>query len=78
LLRPVELYDQARPMPGVNEAVTGSLDADAVLKRRDWFVGADPGKPFGHDDAGQLSWLDGAGVASYAGTGGWPGPRRSR
>ena len=62
LLRPVELYDQARAMPGVREAVTGPLDAGAVFKRRDWFVGVDPSKPFGHDDAGQLSWLDGAGV----------------
>ena len=75
LLRPVELYDQARAMPGVKEAVTGSLDADAVLKRRDWFVGADPGKPFGHDDAGQLSWLDGAGVAFVRGHGRLAGPK---
>jgi len=75
LLRPVGLYDQARAMPGVKEAVTGSLDADAVLKRRDWFVGADPGKPFGHDDAGQLSWLDGAGVAFVRGHGRLAGPK---
>jgi len=75
LLRPVELYDKARAMPGVKEAVTGSLDADAVLKRRDWFVGADPGKPFGHDDAGQLSWLDGAGVAFVRGHGRLAGPK---
>ena len=69
LLRPVELYDQARAMPGVREAVTGSLDAGAVFKRRDWFVGADPGMPFVHDDAGQLAWLDGAGVAFVRGHG---------
>ncbi|HVC72761.1 MAG TPA: NAD(P)/FAD-dependent oxidoreductase [Mycobacteriales bacterium] len=69
LLRPVELYDQARAMPGVREAVTGSLDAGAVFKRRDWFVGADPSMPFTHDDAGQLAWLDGAGVAFVRGHG---------
>ena len=69
LLRPVELYDQARAMPGVREAVTGSLDAGAVFKRRDWFVGADPSVPFDHDDASQLAWLDGAGVAFVRGHG---------
>ena len=62
LLRPIELLDQARALPGVREAVTGRLDADAVLKRRDWFVGRDEAKPFEHDDAGQVQWLDGAGV----------------
>jgi pyruvate/2-oxoglutarate dehydrogenase complex dihydrolipoamide dehydrogenase (E3) component len=75
LLRPVQLYDQARAMPGVREAVTGSLDVGAVFKRRDWFVGADPSKPFEHDDAGQLSWLDGAGVAFVRGHGRLAGPR---
>ena len=75
LLRPVELLGQARAMPGVTEAVTGSLDAGAVFKRRDWFVGADPGKPFGHDDAGQLAWLDGAGVALVRGHGRLAGPK---
>jgi pyruvate/2-oxoglutarate dehydrogenase complex dihydrolipoamide dehydrogenase (E3) component len=62
LLRPIELLDQARALPGVREAVTGDLDAAAVLKRRDWFVGRDEAKPFEHDDAGQVQWLDGAGV----------------
>jgi dihydrolipoamide dehydrogenase len=75
LLRPVELYDQARTMPGVKEAVTGPLDAGAVLKRRDWFVGADPGKPFGHDDAGQLAWLEGVGVAFVRGHARLAGPK---
>ena len=75
LLRPVELYDQARAMPGVREAVTGQLDAGAVFSRRDWFVGADPTKPFRHDDAGQLAWLDGAGVALVRGHGRLAGPK---
>jgi pyruvate/2-oxoglutarate dehydrogenase complex dihydrolipoamide dehydrogenase (E3) component len=75
LLRPVELYDQARALPGVREAVTGALDAGAVFKRRDWFVGADTGKPFGHDDAGQVSWLDNAGVTFVRGHGRLAGPK---
>ena len=62
LLRPIELLDQARALSGVKEAVTGQLDAAAVLKRRDWFVGRDEAKPFDHDDDGQVQWLDGAGV----------------
>ncbi|HEY6748483.1 MAG TPA: NAD(P)/FAD-dependent oxidoreductase [Mycobacteriales bacterium] len=62
LLRPIELLDQARALPGVKEAVTGRLDAAAVLKRRDWFVGRDEARPFEHDDDSQVQWLDGAGV----------------
>jgi dihydrolipoamide dehydrogenase len=75
MLRPLELYDQARAMPGVREAVTGPLDAGAVFERRDWFVGADPSEPFGHDDAGQLTWLDGAGVAFVRGHARLVGPK---
>ena len=78
LLRPVELLDQARRPARGAEAVTGRLDAAAVLKRRDWFVGRDEAKPFEHDDAGQVQWLDGAGVDFVRGHAGWPGRRRSR
>jgi len=39
LLRPVELYDQARALPGVAEAVTGRLDPAAVVgKLAYWFL----------------------------------------
>ena len=69
LLRPVELYDQARAMPGVREAVTGPIDTGAVFKRRDWFVGADASMPFGHDDASQLAWLEGVGLELVRGHG---------
>ena len=62
LLRPVELLAAARRAPGVAEALTGTLDSRAVFRRRDWFVGKDPDKPFGHDDTGQLDWLDSAGI----------------
>ena len=75
LLRPVELYDQARALPGVAGAVTGPLDAAAVFKRRDWFVGRDEAKPFGHDDDGQLQWLDGAGIGFLRGHGALAGEK---
>ena len=35
LLRPGELLAEVRRIPGVREAVTGDLDARAVLERRD-------------------------------------------
>jgi pyruvate/2-oxoglutarate dehydrogenase complex dihydrolipoamide dehydrogenase (E3) component len=62
LLRPVELLHQARALPGVKAAVTGEFDTAAVFARRDKIVGRDESKPFEHDDAGQLQWLDGAQV----------------
>ena len=38
LLRPGELLAEVRRIPGVAEAVTGDLDAQAVLKRRDEII----------------------------------------
>src|SRR5918998_1084415 len=76
LLRPVELLAGARRLPGVAEAVTGELDTGAVFARRDRFVDRDPDKAFGHDDAGQVSWLDGAGVAFVRGHGRLAGEKR--
>ncbi|HXH96587.1 MAG TPA: FAD-dependent oxidoreductase, partial [Gaiellaceae bacterium] len=35
LLRPAEVLAEARRIPGAAEAVTGELDAQAVLRRRD-------------------------------------------
>jgi dihydrolipoamide dehydrogenase len=67
LLRPVELLAGARRTRGVAEAITGELDSRAVFRRRDWWVAKDPDKPFGHDDAGQVSWLDSAGIALVRG-----------
>jgi pyruvate/2-oxoglutarate dehydrogenase complex dihydrolipoamide dehydrogenase (E3) component len=75
LLRPVELLARVRSLPGVREAVTGPLDPGAVFKRRDWFVGADPAKPFGHDDGGQVQWVESAGVAFVRGHGRLAGPK---
>lgn len=71
LLRPVEVVAAARRLPGL----TAELDPAAVLARRDTFVGRDPAKPFGHDDAGQVAWLDGAGIALVRGHGRLAGER---
>ncbi len=55
LLRPVEVLDGARAMPGVASMLSGSLDVEAVLDRRDSFTSH-------HDDASQVSWANGAGI----------------
>jgi pyruvate/2-oxoglutarate dehydrogenase complex dihydrolipoamide dehydrogenase (E3) component len=51
LLRPMELAAEVGRVPGLASALTGPVDVDAVLARRDWAV-ADL------DDAGQVSWLE--------------------
>src|SRR5215210_7209686 len=55
LLRPFQARDEARRVPGAREAVTGELDAQAVLRRRDEVI---------HDlhDDSQLPWLEERGV----------------
>jgi pyruvate/2-oxoglutarate dehydrogenase complex dihydrolipoamide dehydrogenase (E3) component len=57
LLRPVELYAAARRLPGVAEAITGELDVEAVLRRRDDFVHRADDREYGHDDSSQVRWL---------------------
>ncbi|HEY2635747.1 MAG TPA: NAD(P)/FAD-dependent oxidoreductase, partial [Solirubrobacteraceae bacterium] len=69
LLRPSELLDEARRVPGVREAVTRSLDATAVLARRDEVI-------HDLDDSGQLPWLEDAGVTLVRGFGRLTGQRR--
>jgi pyruvate/2-oxoglutarate dehydrogenase complex dihydrolipoamide dehydrogenase (E3) component len=69
LLRPVHAVAAARRVPGAAEAVTGRLDAAAVLARRDAFV-------HGYDDGSQVSWLEGAGISLVRGTGRLAGARR--
>ena len=51
LLRPGELYDETRRVPGVAEAVTAPIDSASVLARRDEVV-------HDFDDSGQEQWLD--------------------
>ncbi|MFD0579018.1 FAD-dependent oxidoreductase [Dactylosporangium darangshiense] len=62
LLRSATALRAARQMPGAREAVTGALDAAAVLRRRDAFAS-------NWTDDGQVSWLDSAGIALYRGQG---------
>ena len=69
LLRSGQVLRAARAVPGAREAVTGGLDAQAVLGRRDAFASH-------YDDRHQVSWLDGAGVTLLRGHGRLAGPRQ--
>jgi dihydrolipoamide dehydrogenase len=51
LLRPGELLAETQRVPGAREAVTGELDPQAVLRRRDEVV-------HNFDDSGQLPWIE--------------------
>ncbi|MBG6103933.1 dihydrolipoamide dehydrogenase [Micromonospora vinacea] len=62
LLRSQTALRAARQLPGAREAVTGELDAAAVLRRRDSFASH-------WKDDGQVSWLDSTGIALYRGQG---------
>jgi pyruvate/2-oxoglutarate dehydrogenase complex dihydrolipoamide dehydrogenase (E3) component len=71
LLRPGELLAEVRRIPGVREAVTGELDAAAVLKRRDEII-------HDLDDSGQEPWLADRGVTLVREHGRLDGERRVR
>lgn len=62
LLRPGEVLRAARSVKGAREAVTGDVDADAVLSLRDAFASH-------WDDSRQVEWLDGAGIDLVRGHG---------
>jgi dihydrolipoamide dehydrogenase len=62
LLRPVQVLREARNVPGVSSALSGELDVDAALARRDWMVSD-------WQDDGQLRWLNDSGIAFYRGRG---------
>jgi dihydrolipoamide dehydrogenase len=68
LLRPGEVLAAARRVPGARAAVTAGVDAEAALARRDAVTN-------GWDDANQVTWLDGAGVALVRGRGRLSGVR---
>lgn len=68
LLRPGQVLDEVRRVPGAAEAVSGSVDVAAALGRRDALAG-------GWDDAGQVSWLDSVGVDLVRGHGRLAGER---
>ncbi len=71
LLRPGEVLNEARRVPGVAEAVGTELDVREVLARRDEVV---------HDlsDESQLPWLEDKGVELFRGVGQIEGERRVR
>ncbi|GAA4495791.1 NAD(P)/FAD-dependent oxidoreductase [Actinoallomurus oryzae] len=62
LLRSATALRAARRVPGAREAVTGELDAEAVLRRRDSFAS-------NWKDDGQVAWLGQARISLYRGQG---------
>ncbi|MGH8874955.1 MAG: dihydrolipoyl dehydrogenase family protein, partial [Acidimicrobiia bacterium] len=68
LLRPGEALASVRRVPGAAEAVTGKLDVEAALTRRDALAS-------NWDDAGQVKWLEGVGVDLIRGHGRLAGER---
>ncbi|MBW3613521.1 MAG: NAD(P)/FAD-dependent oxidoreductase, partial [Chloroflexi bacterium] len=71
LLRPAELLDEARRVDGAREAVTGDLDAEEVLRRRDRVIS-------GLDDEHQLAFLNDRGIELFRGHGRLDGERHVR
>ncbi|MET0835529.1 MAG: NAD(P)/FAD-dependent oxidoreductase [Thermoleophilaceae bacterium] len=71
MLRPAELLAEVRRIPGVHEAVTGALDVQAVLDRRDEII-------HGLDDSHMEPWLTDRGVTIVRGAGRFDGERRVR
>ncbi len=69
LLRPGELYAEARRVPGVKQAVTGDLDSGAMLARRDEVI-------HDLDDSGQLPWLEERRIEVFRSEGRLAGERR--
>ena len=69
MLRPGELLAEVRRIPGVREAVTGDLDVQAVLKRRDEII-------HGLDDSSQVPWLEKRNVTVVRAPGRLDGERR--
>ncbi|UGY92497.1 dihydrolipoyl dehydrogenase family protein [Streptomyces gobiensis] len=69
LLRPVTALTEARQVAGAREAVTGEVDAAAVLARRDEFAAH-------WDDEGQLRWISSTGADFVRGHARIDGPYR--
>ena len=69
LLRPVEIVDTGRALPGVAEMLDGSLEPPPVLARRDTFT-------HNHDDSGQVEWAQKAGIDVVRGRGRLAGEKR--
>jgi dihydrolipoamide dehydrogenase len=71
LLRPQEVLREVRRVPGAAEAVTGELDVQAVLDRRDEIV-------HDLDDTSMVPWLDERGIKLFRGHGVLAGEKRVR
>ncbi|WP_458042729.1 MULTISPECIES: dihydrolipoyl dehydrogenase family protein [Bacteria] len=69
LLRPGAALRAARSVPGAREAFGAPLDVETALQFRDTATS-------GWDDAGQVSWLDSAGITLVRGHGRIAGARR--
>ncbi|WP_258133432.1 NAD(P)/FAD-dependent oxidoreductase [Arthrobacter sp. MYb224] len=67
LLRSGHALRAARRLPGAREAITGGLDVEAVLARRDSFTS-------NWSDAGQVDWLASAGIELIRGHGSLAAP----
>ena len=71
LLRPAQALAETARVPGAAEAVTGDLDVQAVLDRRDEVI-------HDLDDSGMLPWLDDRGITVVRGHGRLEGERTVR
>jgi pyruvate/2-oxoglutarate dehydrogenase complex dihydrolipoamide dehydrogenase (E3) component len=71
LLRPAQLLAEVQRVPGARQAVTGALDAAAVLARRDEVV-------HDLDDSAQLPWVEDREITLYRGQARLDGARRVR
>jgi dihydrolipoamide dehydrogenase len=71
LLRPGELKAEVERVPGVREAITGELDVEAVLRRRDEVI-------HGLDDRSQMGWLEKRGIELVRAPGRLESERRVR
>ncbi|YCK79695.1 NAD(P)/FAD-dependent oxidoreductase (plasmid) [Arthrobacter sp. D3-18] len=69
LLRSTQALRAARQLPGAAEAVTGQLNIEAVLARRDYYTS-------NWLDAGQVQWLNSAGIGLIRGHGRITGTKR--
>jgi pyruvate/2-oxoglutarate dehydrogenase complex dihydrolipoamide dehydrogenase (E3) component len=69
LLRPGDVIAAAHRVPGAAEAVTGSIDVEAALARRDYMTSS-------WDDSGQVPWLEENDITLFRGTARLAGPRR--
>ena len=69
LLRPGEAIEAARQAPGAREAVDGPLDTKQALAWRDFMVSD-------YSDAGQVRWMEGAGIDLLRGEARIAGPGR--